>query len=99
MIATKTGLNIKVERIVNNCFGKNITVAGLVTGGDIIEQLKDKENVNIVIPKVMVEHEKNIFLDDVEIPQVEKELNTKVFVCDETGVGMVQLLLENSITI
>ncbi len=84
-ISKKTGIEINVVKIINECFGKNITVAGLVTGKDIINQLKDKGYKNLIIPKVMVEFEDNIFLDDIKIEDLERELDTKVYVCEVNG--------------
>ena len=36
-------MKIKVYKIVNNFYGESITVAGLLTGKDICEQLSDKD--------------------------------------------------------
>jgi len=92
-ISEKTGIEIEVVKIINECFGKNITVAGLVTGNDIINQLKGKGYENLIIPKVMVEFEDSIFLDDVRIEDLEKELNTKVYVCEVNGKDLINLLV------
>ncbi len=92
-ISEKTGIEIEVVKIINECFGKNITVAGLVTGKDIINQLKGKGYENLIIPKVMVEFEDSIFLDDIKIEDLEKELCTKVYVCEVNGSKLVNLLV------
>lgn len=93
-ISSKTNIRINVEKIVNNCFGNFITVAGLVTGNDIISQLKGKDIDRLIIPKVMVEHEDEIFLDDVRIKDLEEELNTKVSISEVEGDKFVELLIE-----
>lgn len=93
-ISLKTNIKINVERIVNNCFGNHITVAGLITGNDIITQLTGKEIDRLIIPKVMVEHENEIFLDDVKIKDLEEKLNTKVSVSEVDGEKFVELLIE-----
>lgn len=95
-IAKKTGIDIEVVSIINNCFGQYITVAGLITGNDIMNQLKGKGYENLIIPKVMVEHEDRIFLDDISVEDVERELNTKVYICEVDGKSLVDLLLKNS---
>jgi len=95
-ISKKTGIEINVVKIINECFGKNITVAGLVTGKDIINQLKGKGYKNLIIPKVMVEFEDNIFLDDIKIEDLERELDTKVYVCEVNGKKLVDLLLKHN---
>lgn len=66
---------IKVYTIENDFFGRSITVAGLVTGGDIIKQLSDKElPKKLLIPEVMLKENEDIFLDDVTIDEVKKAL-------------------------
>lgn len=92
-ITEKTGIEIEVVKIINECFGKNITVAGLVTGKDIINQLRGKGYENLIIPKVMVEFEDSIFLDDMKIEDLEKELDTKVYVCEVNGNKLINLLV------
>jgi putative radical SAM enzyme (TIGR03279 family) len=76
--------SIKVVPIINKFFGEKITVAGLVTGNDLINQLKE---INlgefIVIPRCMLRADTEVFLDDVTISDVEKQLNTKVYVSDD----------------
>lgn len=85
--------NINVISIKNNFFGKNITVAGLVTGSDIIDQLKNKNCRNIIIPSCMLKSDGNVFLDDITISDIEKRLDTKVYVCDVDGEEFVKLLI------
>lgn len=72
-------LEIQVVGIVNHFFGETITVAGLVTAGDLIEQLKGKDlGDELLIPRVMLKADEPIFLDDLSVSDVEKALNIKV---------------------
>lgn len=83
---------ITVYPITNDFFGHDITVAGLVTGGDIIKQLKDKETGEyLIIPNVMLRDE--YFLDDVSVKDVEKQLGIKVLVTDGTGQDLLEKLI------
>ena len=51
-------------------------MSGLVTGGDLIDQLKDKDlGDKLFIPSSMLRFENDIFLDDVSVEDVERELN------------------------
>ena len=60
------GLSVKVYPIKNNFFGELITVAGLLTGKDMKEQLKNKELGNeLLIPSVTLRAEGDLFLDDI----------------------------------
>lgn len=68
--------NLKCNLITlkNNFFGENVTVAGLITGNDLINQLKDKDIENLVIPSIMLRPFSEDFLDNVTISEVQKTL-------------------------
>ncbi len=86
---------INVTAIKNNFFGDKITVSGLVTAGDIIEQLQDKElGDEILIPVSMLRHEEEVFLDNLSISDVEKALNVKVVVVENDGYDFVEKLFK-----
>ena len=85
---------IKVEKIKNTFFGENITVSGLVTGRDIIGQLKGKElGEYLLIPISMLKHEEDIFLDDTTVADVERALNIKVVKVNNDGYELLEKLL------
>ncbi len=46
-------LKCNLINLKNNFFGENVTVAGLITGNDLINQLKDKDIKNLVIPSII----------------------------------------------
>lgn len=88
-----TGLDADINFIRNDYFGENVTVTGLITGSDIIAQLKGKDLGDaIVIPSVMLRDDK--FLDDISVSDVEKELGVCVerIPCD--GAGSVDAVAE-----
>ncbi len=91
LINTKfPNIKINLYKIKNNFFGGQIDVTGLVTGQDLIAQLKDKDlGSKLVIPSCMLRFEGDIFLDDVSVEDVEKELNIKVKVSDNSGEMLV----------
>lgn len=72
---------------IKNCFfGETITVAGLLTGGDIMEQLKEKDlGECVLLPRSALRHEGDLFLDGVSIPQMEQTLGVPVVICDVDG--------------
>ena len=73
------GIKINVYAIKNNFFGGGVTVSGLVTGGDIIEQLKDKPKADVlIIPQCMLRDGDNVFLDDTTLDEVSEALGIKV---------------------
>ena len=86
-------LNCKVYAIKNDFFGNNITVTGLVTGTDIIKQLSGKELGDcLLIPDVMLRHEKDCFLDDVTVEQVSEALGVRVKVIQSDGGSFIAAL-------
>ena len=87
-------MDINVYKIENNFFGSKITVAGLVTGGDIIEQLKGKDlGEALYIPSSMLRHENDKFLDDVTVEQLEKELNISLVAVNNDGYEFIDKIL------
>lgn len=77
--AVYPNLEVKVHKIINDYFGHNITVAGLVTGSDLKIQLKGEYlGEELLIPDVMLRHEKDLFLDDVSKISLEKFLGLPV---------------------
>ncbi len=83
-------LECNVMAIKNNFFGGKITVAGLVTGKDIAEQLKSTDiGDELIVPSVMLRHERDMFLDSMTIEELEKALNTKVRITDNDAWSLV----------
>lgn len=82
-----------VFEIKNDFFGRSITVAGLVTGKDLINQLKNKDiGSTLAIPDVMLRHEGDLFLDSISIEQVENELSTSIVTSMTDGKSLFNLL-------
>ncbi|OPY58931.1 MAG: hypothetical protein A4E55_00537 [Pelotomaculum sp. PtaU1.Bin035] len=77
------GLDVFVKTVKNRFFGEQITVAGLITGGDLIDQI-DTENIGdlLVIPSVMLKKEEAVFLDDLTLEDLTRHLKTPVAVVD-----------------
>lgn len=89
------GLKINVVAIQNDFFGEQITITGLITGQDIIKQLRGKDlGDELVITEVMLKSDADIFLDDVTLEEVGKELNVKVRKVGNGGVNFVNDLLK-----
>jgi len=87
-------LNIKIYKIENDFFGKNVTVTGLLTGQDICKQLKDKElNDELLVSRSMLRSGEEVFLDDYTVGDVEKELNIKVSVVENSGEDFIVKVL------
>ena len=86
----------EVRPIRNDFFCETITVSGLVTGGDLIAQLKGtKLGQRLLIPSNMLRAGERVFLDDVTVDRVEKELGIPVQIVEaEDGFALADALLE-----
>lgn len=88
------GVKIDVYAIKNDFFGGGVSVSGLVTGGDIIKQLKGRIVTDtLIIPHSMLRDNDNIFLDDVTVLEVEKELNVKIAPVYNDGYEFIEKIL------
>ena len=84
------GIECEVFAIKNEFFGGEINVSGLVTGGDIIKQLKNKlTSSHLLIPDSMLRYENDRFLDDVTLEQLSSELQCEVIVVENNGQSFV----------
>ena len=72
-------VNLRVKDIYNDFFGRSITVAGLITAGDIIKQFKDAPEYTI-IPSNMLREFTDTFLDGITVGELEKALGTHIVV-------------------
>jgi len=87
-------LDLEVYEIHNDFFGDQITVAGLITGGDLIAQLRGKKlGDTLYIPSVMLRFENDLFLDDVSVEDVERELGVKLVWINNDGFDFVEAIL------
>lgn len=88
------GFKINVYRIRNDFFGETVTVAGLITGGDLINQLKDKDlGDKLLITRNMLKHGETVFLDDITLEDAEKALNVPVIPVHDSGEEFIANLL------
>ncbi|MEE0945613.1 MAG: DUF512 domain-containing protein [Acutalibacteraceae bacterium] len=87
-------LDCQVIAIKNDFFGERITVSGLVTGCDIISQLKDRDTgEEILIPSCMLRYENDLFLDGTSVTDVENKLNVKVIITENDGYNLIDNIM------
>lgn len=85
------GLEIHCYPIKNNFFGGGVNVSGLVVGGDIKEQLLGKAiGEEIFIPSSMLRAGEDVFLDNMTLDELEKELQTKIIPIDNDGYEFIE---------
>jgi len=88
----KNGININVIPVENTFFGKSITVAGLLTGRDVIRALSDKTDGHecLLIPDIVFRDGEDVFLDDISRKDVENALGINVKVIEPTPEGILK---------
>ncbi len=87
-------IEIKVYEIKNDFFGHTITVSGLITGGDLMNQLKDKNlGEKLIIPSVMLKADEDIFLDDVTLEEVSGTLDVLIQATGNDGFELFEAMI------
>lgn len=88
------GLKINIYPIKNNFFGEHITVAGLLTATDMIEQLKEKPlGDELLFPSSTLRAEGDLFLDDMTPDDLSRALKLPVRACESEGDMFIKALL------
>lgn len=90
--------NIKcnVYKIRNDFFGETITVTGLITGQDLIAQLKGKSlGDTLLLSSNMIRKDGGLFLDDYTISDVEKALDIKIRIVENDGFELFDAITGN----
>ena len=94
MMRTLHGLTIHVYGIRNDFFGEMITVSGLLTGQDIIKQLKGQPlGERLLLPQNVLRSGEDVFLDDVTVPELEKALQVRADIVKSSGYDFVDSVL------
>ncbi len=90
------GVQANVVPVINNFFGPQITVSGLITGGDLITQLKGRlePDMVLILPCNMLRDGEEVFLDDISLADLEKELGVKTIIADSDGESLVNAILD-----
>ena len=88
------GLSGRVYQIENRFFGPEITVAGLICGCDLYDQLKDKPlGERLYISSTMLRDGGDLFLDDVSLEELSKKLGVPIIPVEPDGDAFVRALL------
>lgn len=86
--------DIKVYKIINNYFGERITVSGLITGTDLIEQLKGRElGERLLLPCNVLRSGEDVFLDDITVSQLENALQVKADIVKSSGQDFINSVI------
>ena len=98
LVALCPNLSVNIYKIINNFFGTSITVSGLLTGHDILEQLKDKPlGQELLIPGNCLRHGEDVFLCGMTVGELSTALGVPVRSAGSDGYGLCEAILGRTI--
>lgn len=91
-------LQIYVYPVKNDFFGEQITVSGLLTGQDLLNQLTGKRlGSRLLLPENMLRSGEDVFLDDLHVDDLEKALQVPVNIVKSSGHDFVETVLNSEV--
>ncbi len=82
----KPDVSIEVIGVKNEFYGTTITVSGLITGQDIIEQTQEHlDGRTLLLPENMLKSGEPVFLDDIRLEDLKARLNTDIIIMENDG--------------
>lgn len=90
-LEVRSGVSLPVLPIENNYFGTEVTVAGLLTGRDLLAQLRHHDlGQGLILPDVMLKDGEQLFLDDLTVDDLRNELGVPVIVVENSPWGILE---------
>lgn len=87
-------IQITVYTIINEFFGTDITVAGLLTGQDIIKQLEGKDlGEYLLLPDVLLRDGEEVLLDDITVDDLKNTLQTQIRIVKSDGKSLIDAVV------
>ena len=88
------GVTVHVYAIRNDFFGEAITVTGLITGQDLIGQLREKPlGSRLLLSVDMLRSGETVFLDDITVAEAEQTLQVPVNIVKSSGAALLAAFL------
>ncbi len=87
------GLEARLDVMPNRFFGPTVTVAGLLTGSDLLASLQESQGAEVLIPRAMLKAGESVFLDDLTLKEVAEQLGAKLTVSETDGQDFLAKLL------
>ncbi len=92
-------ITVQVYPITNYFFGEKITVAGLLTGQDLSEQLREKDlGERLFLSCNVLRDGETVFLDDMTVEELENTLQTPIGIVKSDGKDFVHAILLEDIS-
>lgn len=94
----KGGIDIEAVPVENTYFGRSVTVAGLLTGRDVMKTLAEvaKKDDVLLVPDVVMKEGDKVLLDDISIQDIEELLGVSAVVIESTPEGIVDAIAGSS---
>jgi putative radical SAM enzyme (TIGR03279 family) len=87
-------VHVRVYTIINEFFGTDITVAGLLTGQDIMEQLEGKNlGEYLILPDVLLRDGEEVLLDDFTVNDMKKALQSEIRIVQSDGKSLIDAVI------
>jgi len=88
-------VKVHLYKIINNFFGEKITVAGLLTGTDLIAQLKGQElGERLLLSHNVLRAGEQVLLDDISVEEIKKALQVQIHIVESSGADFVNAVIE-----
>jgi len=88
------GADVRVKAIRNGFFGEEVTVSGLITGRDLVEQVKDTDCTHVLITTCMLRADDNVFLDDMPLEEAARLIGRPVIPVDRQGQDLLDTIID-----
>jgi putative radical SAM enzyme (TIGR03279 family) len=88
---TRFGTKLQVEGVENNYFGGDVSVAGLLTGGDFVSARQRVQGNFVIIPRTTLKSDEEIMLDGMKLNEVQQALGVPVHAFDFKGFAQFLL--------
>jgi putative radical SAM enzyme (TIGR03279 family) len=97
-VTSAANLQIELAVVENDWFGPHVTVTGLLTGSDIVKELKQRNLTGkvVVIPDILLRKDGEVFLDDLSIMDFKSLVEAPVLVTETSGDGLLKALFEEA---
>ena len=87
------GADVRVYALQNHFFGSTVTVAGLITGGDLVRQMQGREADAVLITECMLRSEGDRFLDDMTLEEAQLQLGRPIIPVGRRGEDLLNAIL------
>ncbi len=87
------GVEVQVIPIENHFFGPSVTVSGLLTGSDLIRELKGIDADRLLITECMLREFEDVFLDDMTLEEAEKRIGVPIVKVGRRGEDLLEALM------